>query len=300
LKFIQAINHYKLSCLAHYFILQVTIMNTVRHPNIVTLVGVCPEALTLVYEFMPNGSLEDCLERLVRAPTLSWQTRTRIITEICSALSFLHMNTPYGVLHGDIKPANILLDGNLGSKLCDFGTSRHLTHSGTAGSGMLCTSHPWGTMGYMDPEFHTTGVLTPGSDTYSFGITILRVLTARSPLNLARVVRDASERGDLRSVMDTSAGDWPIAHAKRLVRLALKCTEMTSDKRPDMAGEVWRIVKRSADEASEVSASSNRHGVGTSVQLKGQKLGIGMESLVNPCKCLSGIQIHSVAEAFKR
>ncbi|TKW08473.1 hypothetical protein SEVIR_6G030100v4 [Setaria viridis] len=278
---------------------EVTFMNTVRHPNVVTLVGACPEALALVYEFMPNGSLEGCLERVAGAPALSWQARTRIITEICSALSFLHKNTPYGIVHGDIKPANILLDGNLASKLCDFGTSRHLIHSDTAGSGMLCTSHPWGTPGYMDPEFHTTGVLTTRSDTYSFGVTILCVLTARSPLNLVRVVRDALERGDLRSVMDTSAGDWPIAQAKRLVRLALKCTEMTSDNRPDMAGEVWTVVKRLADEANG-AAPTGQHGVGTSVQLNGQKLGIGMESPVYPCKCLSGIKIHSVAEAFKR
>uniref|UniRef100_K3YNG9 RING-type E3 ubiquitin transferase n=1 Tax=Setaria italica TaxID=4555 RepID=K3YNG9_SETIT len=278
---------------------EVTFMNTVRHPNVVTLVGACPEALALVYEFMPNGSLEGCLERVAGAPALSWQARTRIITEICSALSFLHKNTPYGIVHGDIKPANILLDGNLASKLCDFGTSRHLIHSDTAGSGMLCTSHPWGTPGYMDPEFHTTGVLTTRSDTYSFGVTILCVLTARSPLNLVRVVRDALERGDLRSVMDTSAGDWPIAQAKRLVRLALKCTEMTSDNRPDMAGEVWTVVKRLADEANG-AAPTGQHGVGTSVQLNGQKLGIGMENPVYPCKCLSGIKIHSVAEAFKR
>ncbi|OEL15370.1 U-box domain-containing protein 33 [Dichanthelium oligosanthes] len=183
------------------------------------------------------------------------EARTHIIAEICSALSFLHKNKPHAVVHGDIKPANIPLDGNLVSKLCDFGASRHLIQSGTDSGTFCCTSHPWGTPGYMNPEFHTTGVLTPRSDTYSFGVTILRMLTAKSPLNLSRVVRDASERGDLRSVMDTSAGDWPIAQAKRLVQLALRCTEMTSDKRPDMAAEVWSVVTGLADEANgEASA----------------------------------------------
>lgn len=257
--------------------MQVTILSTVRHPNVVTLVGACPEALALVYEFMPNGSLEDCLERAAGAPSLSWQARICIIAELCSALSFLHNNKPYTVVHGDVKPANILLDRNLGAKLCDFGASRRLIQSkGSADSGTLCTSHPWGTLGYMDPEFHTTGVLTPRSDTYSFGVTVLRVLTARSPLNIARVVRDAMERGDLRSVMDQSAGDWPIAQARRLAHLALRCTEMTSDNRPDMASEVWSVVKRLADEANgEASAGTSRQHFGI-----GQEPGVSAQVLV--------------------
>nr|CAB3504996.1 unnamed protein product [Digitaria exilis] len=249
---------------------EVKILSTVRHPNVVTLVGACKEALALVYEFMPNGSLEDCLEHASGAPSLSWQARTRIITELCSALSFLHNNKPYAVVHGDVKPANILLDGNLVAKLSDFGGSRCLLRSdqGPQDSGMLCTSHPWGTLGYMDPEFQITGVLTPRSDTYSFGVTVLRVITARSPLNIARVVRDAMERGDLRSVVDASAGDWPIAQAKRLAHLALRCTEMTSDNRPDMAGEVWSVVKHLADDANgeEASAGFSRQHFGNGQQ----------------------------------
>lgn len=117
---------------------------------------------------MTNGNLEDCLEDVAGAPALSWQARTCIIANICPALSFLHKNKPYAVVHGDIKQANILLDGNLASKLCDFGASRYLIQcAGVAESGILCTSHPWGTLGYMDLEFYITGVLTPLSDTYS-------------------------------------------------------------------------------------------------------------------------------------
>ncbi|KAF8662562.1 hypothetical protein HU200_056160 [Digitaria exilis] len=246
-------------------------------------------ALALVYEFMPNGSLEDCLEHASGAPSLSWQARTRIITELCSALSFLHNNKTYAVVHGDVKPANILLDGNLVAKLSDFGGSRCLLRSdqGPQDSGMLCTSHPWGTLGYMDPEFQITGVLTPRSDTYSFG--------ARSPLNIARVVRDAMERGDLRSVVDTSAGDWPIAQARWLAHLALRCTEMTSDKRPDLAGEVWSVVKRLADEANGealVGSSRQHFGIGQ------QQPGVSAQVLVCDDNDSCGRSIQEVRRIF--
>ncbi|TVU03247.1 hypothetical protein EJB05_51216, partial [Eragrostis curvula] len=276
---------------------EVTILSRVRHPNVVNFVGACPEVQTIVYEFMPNGSLEDRLEGKAGTPPLPWQARARIITEICSALSFMHKNKPNAIVHGDIKPANILLDHNLVSKLSDFGMSRLLTQSSTTGNGgIYCTSHPWGTLGYMDPEFQTTGELTLQTDTYSFGVTILRVLTAKSPFNLLRVVQNALERGDLSSVMDTSAGEWPITLAMQLASLALRCTDRTRDMRPDMAGEVWSVVKRLADEAAEeASVGSRKHGCCSSVPLNRQQVSIAYHS-----KCFSGIKIQSVAEAFRR
>ncbi|XP_062206178.1 U-box domain-containing protein 33-like isoform X2 [Phragmites australis] len=237
---------------------EVAILNRVRHPNLVTLIGACPEASALVYEFLPNGSLEDRLNCVDNTLPLTWQVRIRIIVEVCSALIFLHKHRPHPVVHGDLKPGNILLDANLLSKLSDFGISRLLLESSVTGSDAHFTSQPMGTPAYMDPEFFGTGELTPQSDTYSFGITILRLLTGRAPLRLTRVVQKALNDDDLRSVLDHSAGDWPLVKAEQLARIGLRCTELSRQKRPDLERDVWRVVQPMIEEAPSPLSQSFR------------------------------------------
>nr|CAB3469766.1 unnamed protein product [Digitaria exilis] len=167
---------------------------------------------------------------------LPWRSRIRIIAEICSALIFLHKNIPHPVVHGDLKPANILLDANLVSKLSDFGISRALIQSSTNMSALHCITDPVGTALYMEPDFLTTGELTPHSDVYSFGIVVLRMLTGKPPGGIKKIVEDAMEKGDLNSVVDTSAGEWPDVHVQQLAHLAISCTE-SRRSRPDLSGE---------------------------------------------------------------
>lgn len=219
--------------------IQVVVLSRVRHPNLVTLIGACSEASALVYEFCDNGSLEDRLMCKDNSPPLSWQVRVRIINEILSALIFLHSAKPHAIVHGDLKPDNILLDANLVSKLSDFGISRILT-SNTSATTLWYTTNPRGTFLYMDPEFLTTGELTPRSDVYSFGIIILRLLTGRPPLAIARDVESALESNDLQSVLDTSAGEWPLDQARQLAVLGLRCAELNRKNRPNFMDEVWR------------------------------------------------------------
>lgn len=237
---------------------QVSILSRVRHPHLVTLLGACSESSALVYEFLPNGSLEDFLVTAEKRRTLPWQIRIRIIAEICSALIFLHKNKPHPVVHGDLKPANILLDVNLVSKLSDFGISRLLIQSSTNNTTLYRTMHLVGTPLYMDPEFLATGELTPHSDVYSFGIVVLRLLTGKPPVLIKKIVEDAMEKGDLNSVVDTSAGEWPDVHVQQLAHLALSCTELSRWCRPDISGEVWRVVEAMRDAATSSSASSSR------------------------------------------
>ncbi|KAF8765442.1 hypothetical protein HU200_008587 [Digitaria exilis] len=231
---------------------EVAILGRVRHPNLVTLIGACREALCLVYEFLPNGSLEDRLERINNTPPLTWQVRTKIIYEMCSALIFLHSNHPHPVVHGDLKPGNILLDANFVSKLGDFGICRLLSQSNTAAMSQTTrsittklhrTTTPKGTFAYMDPEFLSTGELTPRSDVYSLGIIILRLLTGRPPMRIAEVVEDAMDRGDLHAILDPTAGSWPFVQANQLAHIGLRCAEMSRRRRPDLAAEVWKVVE---------------------------------------------------------
>lgn len=241
-------------------------LSKLRHPNLVTLIGACPEAWSLVYEYLPNGSLEDRLSCKDNTPPLSWQTRIRIVTELCSVLVFLHSSKPHSVVHGDLKPANILLDANFVSKISDFGICRLLSQgeSSSNNTTLCCRTDPKGTFAYMDPEFLSTGELTSKSDVYSFGIILLRLLTGRSALGITKEVQCALDAGNLNTLLDPLAGDWPFVQAKQLARLALRCCEMNRKNRADLASDVWRVLEPMR--ASCGGSSSFRLGTGEHFQ----------------------------------
>lgn len=221
------------------------ILSKLRHPNLVTLIGACPETFALIYEYLPNGSLEDRLNCKNNSPPLSWQTRIRIAAELCSVLIFLHSCSPQGVVHGDLKPANILLDANHVSKLSDFGICRILSEDEFSENNttLCCKTDPKGTFVYMDPEFLATGELTSKSDVYSFGIILMRLLTGKSALGITKEVQYALSNGILKDILDPTAGDWPFVQAKQLAHLAIRCCDMNRRNRPELASEIWRVLE---------------------------------------------------------
>ncbi|ONI23124.1 hypothetical protein PRUPE_2G170900 [Prunus persica] len=223
---------------------EVDVLSKLRHSNLVTLIGACPESWTLIYEYLSNGSLEDRLSCKDNTPPLSWQTRIRIATELCSVLIFLHSSKPHGIVHGDLKPANILLDDNFVSKLSDFGISRLLSRGeGSSNNTTLyCRTDPKGTFAYIDPEFLSSGELTPKSDVYSFGIILLRLLTGRPALGITKEVQYALDSGKLETLLDPLAGDWPFVQAEQLACLAMRCCEMSRKRRADLVSDVWRVL----------------------------------------------------------
>ncbi|OIW21427.1 hypothetical protein TanjilG_03461 [Lupinus angustifolius] len=224
---------------------EVDVLSKIRHPNLITLIGACPESWTLVYEFLPNGSLEDRLCCKDNTAPLSWQSRIRISAELCSALIFLHSSKPHSIVHGDLKPSNILLDANLVSKLSDFGICRILSCGDSCSNNntQFWKTDPKGTFVYMDPEFLASGELTPKSDVYSFGIILLRILTGRSALGIVKEVKYALDTGKLKTLLDPLAGDWPFVQAEQLTHLALRCCEMNRNSRPDLHSDVWRMLE---------------------------------------------------------
>ncbi|XP_078155684.1 U-box domain-containing protein 70-like isoform X2 [Carex rostrata] len=275
---------------------EITILTKVRHPNLVTLMGSCSEVSALVYEYLSNGSLEDRLTCANNTPPLTWQARTRIIGEICLALIFLHSNKPHLVVHGDLKPENILLDTNLVSKLSDFGISRLLKQPDTNATAFFQTMNPAGTFSYMDPEYLSTGILTPKSDIYSLGIIILRLLTGKPPTNIAGQVENAMRNGILLSVIDESAGTWPFEQAKELAKISLRCAELSRSIRPDLVNEVWAVVEPLMKAASTYMEPQSR----------GSELGeesipshficpINQEVMQNPCIAADGFTYESDA-----
>ncbi|KAJ1694420.1 hypothetical protein LUZ63_011118 [Rhynchospora breviuscula] len=224
------------------FFKEMSALSKVRHPNLVTLIGACPETWALVYEFLPNGSLEDRLSCKGDTSPLTWQTRVRIAAEVCSALVFLHSNgKPISLIHGDLKPSNILLDSKFISRLGDYGLCRLLE----ADESTILTrcSGDMGTFVYMDPEFLASGELTPCSDVYSFGIILLRLLTGRPTFGIINEVQKAVTQGKLEKILDKSAGAWPVAVATKIANLGLRCCEIKRKARPDIGSDAWQILE---------------------------------------------------------
>lgn len=223
---------------------QVDALSKLKHPNLVMLIGSCPEARALIFEYLPNGTLEDRLSCKDNTHPLSWQTRVCIATGLCSALIFLHSSKPVSILHGDLTPAKVLLGANFVSKLCDWcplSQDQSLNKNITR---FWSTERKGITFPYLDPEFLFTGELTLKSDVYSFGIILLQLLTGRSPLGITKEVQYALDAGTLQTVLDPLAGDWPFEQAEQWAHLALRCCEMYRKNRPHLRSDVWTELKQ--------------------------------------------------------
>ena len=200
----------------------------------VLLLGACPEYGCLVYEYMSNGSLEDCLFNRGNAPPLPWQLRFRIAAEIGTSLLFLHQTKPEPLVHRDLKPANILLDRNYVSKIADVGLARLVPPSVADTVTQYRMTQAAGTFCYIDPEYQQSGMLGTKSDVYSLGILYLQLITAKPAMGLTHHVQRAIERGTFEDMLDPSIQDWPYEEALEFAKLSLKCAELRRKDRPDL------------------------------------------------------------------
>ncbi|KAF7104463.1 hypothetical protein CFC21_105359 [Triticum aestivum] len=159
---------------------EVRIISRLKHRNLVQLLGWCDsrKGLLLVYELVTEGSLDRHLYSN-DGSYLTWPQRYNIILGLGSALRYLHGEWEQCVVHGDIKPSNIMLDSSLSTKLGDFGLARLIDH----GAGLMHTTKAvFGTVGYIDPEFVNTRRPGTESDVYSFGVVLLEIASGRRPV----------------------------------------------------------------------------------------------------------------------
>ncbi|CAJ1933115.1 unnamed protein product [Sphenostylis stenocarpa] len=222
---------------------EVRVLGSLQHPHLVTLLGVCPEAWSFIYEYYPNGTLQDYLSRKGNLLSLTCSIRARWISEIAKVLCFLHSSKPETIIHGGLTLETVILDTGLSCKICDFGFSRLVKEESLYLSSFHLSSEPKGSFTYTDPEFQRTGVLTPKSDIYSFGLIILQLLTGRTPVGLAAEVRRAVSCGILSSILDSSAGEWHSTVATRLAELGLQCCQLNSRDRPELTPSLVRELE---------------------------------------------------------
>jgi serine/threonine protein kinase len=163
------------------FIAEVTTIGSLRHKNLVKLIGWCYEKreLLIVYEYMPNSSLDKFIFGSEEAP-LSWERRYTIIHGVARALNYLHNGCEKRVLHRDIKSSNIMLDSEFNARLGDFGLARTIQQSDLTHHS---TKEIAGTPGYMAPETFLVGRATVETDVYAFGVLVLEVICGRKPGN---------------------------------------------------------------------------------------------------------------------
>ncbi|KAJ9540306.1 hypothetical protein OSB04_026812 [Centaurea solstitialis] len=236
---------------------EVEVLSCMRHPNMVLLLGACPEYGCLVYEYMANGSLEDRLRRRGDTPPLSWQSRFKIASEIATGMLFLHQTKPEPIVHRDLKPGNILLDQNLVSKISDVGLARLLPPSVAEDITQYRMTSTAGTFCYIDPEYQQTGMLGVKSDVYSLGIMLLQLITAKPAMGLSHHVENAIDRGTFAEMLDPSVPDWPQDEAIGFAKLALQCAELRRKDRPDLGKVVLPELLRLRELGEESVAAAS-------------------------------------------
>nr|XP_043636801.1 protein PSK SIMULATOR 2-like isoform X2 [Erigeron canadensis] len=219
---------------------EVEMLSKLRHSHLVSLFGYCnyEREMILIYEYMPNGTLEDHLHKLHTC--LSWVDRLKICIGAARGLDYLHTGTSieFGVIHRDVKSSNILLHKSWEAKISDFGLSRI---SPTNQLRTYVNTLVKGTFGYLDPNYFATGKLTRKSDVYAFGVVLFEVLCRKQPLDrsleygLAALAQDSIKKGHLKSIVDSDIrGEISPKCLKGFARIAERCLEYHPEHRPTM------------------------------------------------------------------
>ncbi|KAJ7519854.1 hypothetical protein O6H91_20G058300 [Diphasiastrum complanatum] len=231
---------------------EVETISRVHHRHLVTLVGYCiaDSQRLLVYEYVPNGTLEFHLHGKGR-PVLDWMTRMKIAIGAARGLAYLHEDCHPRIIHRDIKSSNILVDNHFEAKVSDFGLAKIAsdTHSHVS-------TRVMGTFGYLAPEYASSGKLSDKSDVFSFGVVLLELLTGRKPVDSSRSLGDESlvewarpllgqalDDGIMNGLADDRLADnYDVQEMRRMIEVAAACVRHSANKRPKM-GQVVRALE---------------------------------------------------------
>ncbi|WOL09076.1 hypothetical protein Cni_G17829 [Canna indica] len=240
------------------FFAEIEMLSRLHHRNLVKLIGICIEEHTrcLVYELIPNGSVESHLYDKESAP-LDWNARMKIALGAARGLAYLHEDSSPRVIHRDFKLSNILLEHDYTPKVSDFGLARAALDEGN----LHISTRVMGTFGYVAPEYAMTGHLLVKSDVYSYGVVLLELLTGRKPIDMLRLSGQENlvtwarplltNMDNLKMIVDPALGtNVPIDSVAKVAAIASMCVQPEVSHRPFM-GEVVQALKLVCNESNQ-------------------------------------------------